>query len=526
MSSFWPKSLLQQAWQKAWMACVRFQAFWQTYPALWYALFFYAGAVCALAPAFSLFLLLFFLLIPSCTGGQSHRKRILYALLSFFVSYAYVSSSVILPPQRVTETSGMAECHVTNIATKYQYAKAFYKLDLLITHFQSDSGGITVQNLPCRLTIEASSFRPRAGREYEVHGKLIQRGTMWFFSPTKPQKWLEKQNFFSLVEHRYALKQKLVMLLSKHFPQTSVRSFLEGVLVGQFHDVQLKASLKRFGLQHILVVSGFHFALLVLILSSCIRLFTRAKVANILLTVAITLYFLFIGSSASVFRAYIAASACICAKFLTKESSGINALGIGLLFVVIFEPLWCLEVGFQLSFLATWAILLLFTQITRYLFSFWPKYSLQALSEARFVEQVVFVLSTYFLSALALILSVTLLCFPMTLFAFNQFPLWGIFYNLFFPFGVSLALFCVLLGLCFLPIAAIGALFLSLGGYILEALLTLVMHAPTSLDVGISCSCISVEFLTFYLLAVSIIGIVCTEKYYESFTVISSTQNL
>ena len=495
-----------------------FQQFWCKNPALWYALFFYAGALFSLAPAFSLGILVLFLLIPSLSHiTHAHIVRVCLGIFSFFVSYVYVSSTVILPPSTYNEISGKALLQVENVATHYNYGKSFYKLDLLITHFTPATQGFIVQNVPCQLTQEASQgashIRPQGGIEYEVSGKLRQKRGKWIFTPFSKSNWTEKKSFFSLVEYRFIAKKKLVQLLSQHFKPSTVRSFLEGVLVGEFHDTALKASLKRFGLQHILVVSGFHFALLVAIFASLIRFFTTSPIAFIVLALLTTAYFLFIGPTASVFRAYIAASACLYAKLLQRESSGINALGLGILLVVIFQPLWCVQVGFQLSFLATLAILLLFPIMQRTLFSFWPTYSLKTLSEATFIEQAVFVVATFFLSALALMLAVTLLCLPMTLYAFGQFPLWGIFYNLFFPFGVSLAITCVLVGLCLLPLAPIAGLFLSLGAVILEGLLTLVQHAPVSLEVVPSSSYVSAELLVLYLCAVSFFGVIYVQRY-------------
>jgi len=508
------------------LAC-SFDDFWQRHPALWCGLFFYVGALCSLAPTNSLVLLVLFLLIPPFVSSTyESKKRIALAVCCTALSYAFVSITVILPPKGDTELSGKGHVIVENVSCRYHYGKSFYKLNVLIKHFTPFSKGYSVQNLPAELVIQAAHERPRGGYEYEVSGKLSQKRGKWFFTPYPKSSWTPAKSFFSFVEFRFKAKKKVVQMLAAIFPPSTTRNFLEGVLVGEYHDPKLKMSLMRFGLQHILVVSGFHFALLVAIFASLVRLCTHSSFASVFLLILTTCYFLFIGSQASVFRAYIAISICLFGKLLGRDSSGINALGLGLLLVGFFEPLMCLQVGFQLSFLATWAILILFPVMKQLLFSFWPRYTLEILSEASFFEQAVFVLSTFFLTALSLICSVTIFCLPMTLYAFGQFPLWGIFYNLFFPFGVSLAITCVCIGFLLYPLTLIANAFWSTGACVLDGLLTLVEHMPSALDVVIASPYMPVEALVLYFCTVSSFAICYRVKHQESVTVISSTQNL
>lgn len=115
------------------------------------------------------------------------------------------------------------------------------------------------------------------------------------------------------------------------------------------------------GVAHILALSGAHVAVLVVIVS--IMLFPIAVVGQRRmrwwLTIAVLWgYALFTGMSPSVCRSVIMATAVLLAFIYDRPRSSLNALCLAAILILIFSPSSLMNLGFQLSFVATLAIVL------------------------------------------------------------------------------------------------------------------------------------------------------------------------
>jgi competence protein ComEC len=107
-----------------------------------------------------------------------------------------------------------------------------------------------------------------------------------------------------------------------------------------------------------MAISGLHFSIIATFLGLILGLFVSRKIASVTMIILMSAYFIFLGTSPSVTRAWIAIMLALMSLLLGKRSSGLNALGIGILVVVLWDPLAMREVGFQFSFAVTAAILL------------------------------------------------------------------------------------------------------------------------------------------------------------------------
>ena len=61
----------------------------------------------------------------------------------------------------------------------------------------------------------------------------------------------------------------------------------------------------RFGLQHIMAISGFHFAILAGFFSFGLHLMLNRRVANAFLIALLSTYFVFLGAGPSILRAWM-----------------------------------------------------------------------------------------------------------------------------------------------------------------------------------------------------------------------------
>ncbi|MBS0655918.1 MAG: ComEC/Rec2 family competence protein, partial [Verrucomicrobia bacterium] len=245
----------------------------------------------------------------------------------------------------------------------------------------------------------------------------------------------------------------------------------------------LISNLRRFGLQHILVASGFHFTLIATLFMAIFGLWLPWRAVCVALLLMTTGYLLFIGLTPSVLRAWCSCTLVLCAKLLSCKSSGLNALGIGAVAVLLFEPTAADSLSFQLSFLATGAILLFYPPLHRRIKALFPTHTLSEAITFPFIEQLVVVLLAFFCSSVALVLSVSIVMLPMSLFAFHAFPLMGMLYNCFFPFVVSIAVSLLCIALLLSWIGPIAAMFFSAASCLTEGALKLVTHAPAWLDI-------------------------------------------
>lgn len=486
-----------------------FDSFWNRSPALFYALFLYLGAVAAFSWHVGVLVPMLFLAIFHSTV---QKWRLLLGLLGFVLFWLYSASHVVYPPAWGDSRVGTAIFEITDMVHEMRYGRAYCKYKVCVHSFDAEDKSFIAKNIPCKLVWNHPATRPKADSLYRAQATLYEHNGNWTLKLGRDPYLQKVGRTYSLVEWRLQAKNAVKRLLASYLAPTETRDFLEGVLIGEFHDAHLACSLGRFGLQHITVVSGFHFSLIAIILAAFLRLIFPWKYTNICLVLGVTSYLFFIGPSPSVLRAWMAVSVLFTGKIFERASNGMNALGLGLIVVLCWDPASVLQLGFTLSFLATFAILLFYPQVEGALRACFPKRSASDILKMPFSEQLFFVLLTFFISSLALVASVSILMLPMSLYCFQQFPVLGIVYNCFFPFLVSVAVFIVCLAFLFSWIPPFAAFFFTVGAFLLDIALTLVIHAPTWCDITLRVESMCGLWLVLYLCLMCAMGIILYDR--------------
>ncbi|MEB3827660.1 ComEC/Rec2 family competence protein [Phormidium sp. CCY1219] len=119
---------------------------------------------------------------------------------------------------------------------------------------------------------------------------------------------------------------------------------------------EIRDSFIQVGLAHVLAASGFHVAIVL----GLVRVLTRRFSERIQFgsgTVVLLVYVALTGGSASVFRAAIMGFAALVAPLLNRKVNPLQSLLWSATFLLLFNPLWIWDLGFQLSFLATLGLL-------------------------------------------------------------------------------------------------------------------------------------------------------------------------
>lgn len=122
------------------------------------------------------------------------------------------------------------------------------------------------------------------------------------------------------------------------------------------------------GAMHILSVSGMHVGMIFLVLESLLKFLRRFKYGMIikafLIIVFIWFYALITGLSPCVMRAAVMISLIAVSKAIQRTSEILNPLLVSLLFLLVLDPNFLMDTGFQLSYLAISGIIFLFKPIS------------------------------------------------------------------------------------------------------------------------------------------------------------------
>ncbi|MFA5297780.1 MAG: ComEC/Rec2 family competence protein [Lutibacter sp.] len=128
----------------------------------------------------------------------------------------------------------------------------------------------------------------------------------------------------------------------------------------QYLTSELQQSYAGAGAIHILAVSGLHIGIILLILTFVFKplhYFKHGKlIATILIIILLWMYAIIAGLSASVVRAVAMFTAIAIAMFVNRPSNVYNTLVISMFFLLLFNPYYLFEVGFQLSYMAVFSI--------------------------------------------------------------------------------------------------------------------------------------------------------------------------
>ncbi len=184
---------------------------------------------------------------------------------------------------------------------------------------------------------------------------------------------------------------------------------INALLLGQRQDISdsVYKSYINAGAVHILAVSGLHVGILLIILSLALKPIESLKhgklIKTILLITFLWCFALITGLSASVTRAVTMFSIVTIAINLKRPTNIYNTLAISMFVILLFKPMFLFDVGFQLSYLAVFSIVI----VDPIIYKKWkPK--------SRIVD--------FYWHTFTVTLSAQLGIIPISLYYFHQFP--------------------------------------------------------------------------------------------------------
>ncbi len=206
-----------------------------------------------------------------------------------------------------------------------------------------------------------------------------------------------------------SLRSKLLKIFENNGMSGREYAVISAILLGQTDkiDPELYKDYTGSGALHVLSVSGMHVGIIFLSLGIFLSFLDKIKkgkiIKAIILISTIWFYALLTGLSPSVIRASAMISFIIIGKALKRDSEAINILSASVFVILCFNPMLLLEVGFQLSFLAVFGMILFYDII----YKLWSP-------QNKWIDK--------FWQVSCVSISAQLITTPLSLYYFHQFP--------------------------------------------------------------------------------------------------------
>lgn len=288
------------------------------------------------------------------------------------------------------------------------------------------------------------------------------------------------------------LRQRLVEKLKQNIRDTNAVAVASTMILGYKADLSsdVLQAYSKTGTVYVLSVSGANVAIVYALLAFILSFLNRYKHGKVIKAFVIVLliwyYAMLTGFSPAVCRAAVMISMVITGKTFSRYINTLNILAISAFVLLLYDPFFVNDVGFQISYLAV-SGLIIFQPIVYKLFKFKNKWAdkLWTLCSVSIAAQVI--------------------TFPISAFYFHQFPVYFLVSNLFVIIPSAIIMYS---GVIYLLLPQIPFLSKSIA-YILEKTILLmnkglafIEHTPYA---AISRMWITVpEYLLLYVIIISL----------------------
>lgn len=204
------------------------------------------------------------------------------------------------------------------------------------------------------------AFETDLGREFDYPGYLAVRGIYYLVSYTSVTV-LEHDKGNYILSKIYQIKNQFLGALSLSLPEPEV-SLGDGLLLGvkQALGTELESDFRTAGIIHIVVLSGYNLMLVGLFISYLLSFFLSQRPRLICGMVAIVLFAILVGLSATVVRATVMALLTLLSGVIGKRYQVLRSLLFAGFIMLVINPLLLVhDVGFQLSFMATLGLIVI-----------------------------------------------------------------------------------------------------------------------------------------------------------------------
>lgn len=210
--------------------------------------------------------------------------------------------------------------------------------------------------------IRASGFLelPSSDGDFNYRRYLYHRGIMAILSGSGKDIERIDSDGFNLTSFAGSIRHSIKERYIRGLPEDEA-ALLCGIALGDASLIneELQESFRATGLTHILAASGINIALIIGALWPLLRILRFRAIAQFATLVSFTaLYTVVSGLSPSITRAFLMAAIGLSAWFFGRERNNMTSLSAAALILLIADPFIIYDVGFQLSFAATLALII------------------------------------------------------------------------------------------------------------------------------------------------------------------------
>ena len=231
----------------------------------------------------------------------------------------------------------------------------------------------------------------------------------------------------SIFYYASKLRNKIIQNLEKNHFNNPELSVVVALILGQQQDIspEIVRDYQYAGAVHVLSVSGLHVGFILLFITFLLKPFPNTKRASLLklliVIVSLWAFGILAGLAPSVVRSVTMFSFVAVGMFMRRSINIYNTLAVSALLILLFQPSFLFDIGFQLSYIALFFIVWLQPLLS----SIWkPKHKI----------------TLYFWDIITVSFAAQIGTLPLSIYYFHQFP--GLFFvtNLVILPGMSLIL--------------------------------------------------------------------------------------
>jgi competence protein ComEC len=203
---------------------------------------------------------------------------------------------------------------------------------------------------------------------------LFQNITGQVFLSDKDYLTLSSKNSNSFQQLLFTIRDWALNVLKQNIHSQKELGIAEALLIGYRNDLDrdLVQAYSNTGVVHIIAISGLHIGI---IYSSLLMFFsllrpskTKKIIEPIFILLIIWLFTLVAGAAPSVLRSAVMFTCIIVGKFLNKNGNIYNTLAASAFILLIINPFYLWDVGFQLSYTAVVGIVMFYKRVSNWFY--------------------------------------------------------------------------------------------------------------------------------------------------------------
>ncbi len=257
------------------------------------------------------------------------------------------------------ENTDKVTLNATEITAGYLHLKGNCKVLLYIP--RTDEALYSYGDV-IKVTAEISDYSSKLSDFDYKHYYASQNINLMGFAEADSVKVLYNDvKWWRITDTAYKIKTFANSVIEKNVPHPQ-NQILKGMVTGDKSRLpkDVYTEFRQSGIAHIIAVSGMHINIILSILMSFLGIFKiKRRVFSIIFYLAsIWLFVLITGVPMSAVRSALMITLYFTANLLRREDSGVYALALSMLIILLFNPFALFDVGLQLSAGATLSLLL------------------------------------------------------------------------------------------------------------------------------------------------------------------------